>query len=61
MVKSIFQGRNGKHIAVDAVNNAKAYVYGTKLIKRGERINKEKLLDCTEDLKIAHLISPIIS
>ncbi|MCM4153514.1 pyridine nucleotide-disulfide oxidoreductase [Arenibacter sp. N53] len=47
-------------LAVDAVNNAKAYVYGTKLIKRGEIINKENLMDCEEDLKIAHLISPII-
>ena len=48
-------------LAVDAVNNAKAYVYGTKLIKSGERINKENLINCEDDLKIAHLINPIIS
>ena len=48
-------------LAVDAVNNAKAYVYGTKLIKSGERINKEKLLDCEADLKMEHLISSKIS
>tara|TARA_R110002049_G_scaffold25956_1_gene90677 strand:+ start:1578 stop:2849 length:1272 start_codon:yes stop_codon:yes gene_type:complete len=48
-------------LAVDAVNNSKAYVYGTKLIKSGERINKENLINCEDDLKIAHLINPIIS
>jgi len=32
-------------LAVDAVNNAKAYVYGTKFIKSGDKIDKAKLED----------------
>ncbi|WP_235290984.1 NAD(P)/FAD-dependent oxidoreductase [Portibacter lacus] len=38
-------------LSVDAVNNAKAYVWGTKFLKSRVPIDKEKLKDSTVDLK----------
>ncbi|MFK8165177.1 MAG: NAD(P)/FAD-dependent oxidoreductase [Lewinella sp.] len=43
-------------LAVDAVNNAKAYVIGTRFIKSGALINKKKLVDLEVGLKPATLI-----
>lgn len=42
-------------LAVDAVNNAKAYVIGTKFIKEGISIDKVKLVDTEVPLKPAEL------
>ena len=42
---SVWYFKNEKLLAVDAVNNAKAYVIGTKLIKCGTSINQSKLAD----------------
>ncbi|WP_020567269.1 NAD(P)/FAD-dependent oxidoreductase [Neolewinella persica] len=42
-------------LAVDAVNNAKAYVIGTRFIKSGDLINKGKLADLGVGLKPATL------
>ncbi|PWJ60031.1 3-phenylpropionate/trans-cinnamate dioxygenase ferredoxin reductase subunit [Dyadobacter jejuensis] len=47
-------------LAVDAVNQAKAYVLGTKLIKGGQRIDKTQLADPTVDFKLANLLSESI-
>lgn len=44
-------------LAVDAVNNAKAYVYGTKFIKSGDKINKAKLVDLEVEFKPIHLLA----
>ncbi|MBU2912686.1 NAD(P)/FAD-dependent oxidoreductase [Reichenbachiella agariperforans] len=43
-------------LAVDAVNNAKAYVIGTKFIKEGKQVDKGKLIDTDVPLKPADLI-----
>ncbi len=43
-------------LAVDAVNNAKAYVIGTKFIKENKKINKTKLMDTSVPLKPANLL-----
>lgn len=48
--------RGDQLLAVDAVNNAKAYVYGTKFIKSGDKINKEKLSDPAVECKPIHLL-----
>jgi len=44
-------------LAVDAVNNAKAYVYGTKFIKSGDKIDKAKLVDLEVEFKPIHLLA----
>ena len=44
-------------LAVDAVNNAKAYVYGTKFIKGGQKLNKSKLADPTTEFKPINLLA----
>jgi len=43
-------------LAVDAVNNGKAYILGGKFIKGGQRINKEALIDATIPFKPGNLI-----
>ncbi len=43
-------------LAVDAVNNAKAYVIGTKFIKTNQKVNREKLADSETILKPVNLI-----
>lgn len=45
----------GQLLAVDAVNNAKAYVIGTKLIKERLKVNKAKLMDKSLPLSFAEL------
>jgi len=44
-------------LAVDAVNHAKAYVYGTKLIKSHAKIDKSKLTDPEVEFKPANLLA----
>ena len=44
-------------LAVHAINNAKAYVIGTKFIKERKAVNKKKLKDASIDLKSVHLLS----
>jgi 3-phenylpropionate/trans-cinnamate dioxygenase ferredoxin reductase subunit len=48
--------KGGTLLAVDAVNNAKAYVVGTRFIKSGALIDKVKLSDLAVALKPATLI-----
>ncbi|MGM8228659.1 NAD(P)/FAD-dependent oxidoreductase [Cellvibrio sp. ARAG 10.3] len=42
-------------LAVDAINNAKAYVMGTKIIKAKTRINKTALMDRNRELTLEQL------
>ncbi|MGJ8680578.1 NAD(P)/FAD-dependent oxidoreductase [Paraglaciecola sp.] len=44
-------------LAVDAVNNAKAYVVGTKFIKGDDNIDQEKLVDPNIEFKPANLLA----
>ncbi|RJE72468.1 NAD(P)/FAD-dependent oxidoreductase [Reichenbachiella sp. MSK19-1] len=48
--------RGDQLLAVDAVNNAKAYVIGTKFIKEDKQVDKGKLIDTDVPLKPADLI-----
>ncbi len=52
---SIWYFKDETLLAVDAVNNAKAYVIGTKFIKEGKKIDKSKLIS-TIDFKPANLL-----
>lgn len=54
---SVWYFKGDTLLSVDAVNNAKAYVYGTKFIKGGEKIDKKKLSDPTAEFKPANLIA----
>lgn len=54
---SIWYFKDNTLLAVDAVNNAKAYVYGTKFIKSGERIDTSKLVDSSIEFKPANLLA----
>jgi 3-phenylpropionate/trans-cinnamate dioxygenase ferredoxin reductase subunit len=49
-----FQGET--LLAVDAVNNAKAYVIGTRFIKGGQLVDKGKLVDPAVVLKPANIL-----
>ena len=53
---SIWYFKDDRLLAVDAVNHAKAYVVGTKLIKEAKEIDKNKLADQTVALKPANLL-----
>lgn len=53
---SIWYFRGNQLLSVDAINNAKAFVLGTKFIKSGERIDRTKLADGSIPLKPANLI-----
>ncbi|MFY0599454.1 MAG: NAD(P)/FAD-dependent oxidoreductase [Cyclobacteriaceae bacterium] len=44
-------------LAVDAVNNAKAYVIGTKFIKERKKIDKSKLVDSSVDFKPVNFLA----
>lgn len=44
-------------LAVDAINNAKAYVYGTKFIKSGQKLDKSKLGNPLEEFKPINLLA----
>ena len=48
---SVWYFQGDELLAVDAINNAKAYVLGTKFIKDRVKINKESLLDVNIPLK----------
>lgn len=52
---SVWYFKGDDLLAVDAVNNAKAYVIGTKFIKTLTKVNKAKLADTNEPLKPATL------
>ncbi|WP_422080409.1 NAD(P)/FAD-dependent oxidoreductase [Ulvibacterium sp.] len=54
---SIWYFKGDTLLAVDAVNNAKAYVYGTKFIKSGEKIDTSKLVDSSIEFKPANLLA----
>ncbi|MDO6808125.1 FAD-dependent oxidoreductase [Zobellia galactanivorans] len=54
---SVWYFKGDTLLSVDVVNNAKAYVYGTKFIKGGEKIDKSKLGDPTADFKPANLVA----
>ncbi len=54
---SIWYFLNDELLAVDAINNAKAYVLGTKFIKEHLKINKTNLRDSSLKLNLANLIS----
>jgi len=43
-------------LAVDAINNPKAFVLGTKFIKDGSKIDKSKLVDASVPFKPAELL-----
>jgi len=48
---SIWYFRNGQFIAVDAINDAKAYVTGKKMLETGINPDKAVLADASADLK----------
>lgn len=48
---SIWYFKGDELLAVDAVNSAKAYVWGTKFLKSGELIDKSKLENLTVEFK----------
>ena len=54
--QSYWYFKEGALIAVDAVNNPKAYVIGTKFLKERTNVNKESLRNSEVDLKPANLI-----
>ena len=53
---SVWYFKEDQLLAVDAINNAKAYVLGTKFIKTGQALDKKKLADPTIALKPANLL-----
>lgn len=53
---SIWYFSDNRLVAVDAINNAKAYVIGTKFIKTNQRINKVNLADAPVELKPTNLV-----
>lgn len=53
---SFWYFKDDELLAVDAVNNAKAYVYGTKFIKSGKNIDKTKLVDASVVFKPVNLL-----
>ncbi|MCU4675643.1 FAD-dependent oxidoreductase [Catenovulum sp. 2E275] len=56
---SVWYFKGDELLAVDAVNNAKAYVVATKFIKSGEQIDKAKLVDASVEFKPANLLSRV--
>jgi 3-phenylpropionate/trans-cinnamate dioxygenase ferredoxin reductase component len=53
---SVWYFKDNELLAVDAINNAKAYVYGTKFIKERKLVDKVKLADNTVEFKIENLL-----
>ncbi|WP_087504888.1 NAD(P)/FAD-dependent oxidoreductase [Neiella marina] len=53
---SVWYFKQHELVAVDAVNQAKAYVLGTKLIKTRQAVNKAHVADTSIELKLANLI-----
>ncbi|AWB68913.1 pyridine nucleotide-disulfide oxidoreductase [Saccharobesus litoralis] len=54
---SVWYFKNDELLAVDAVNNAKAYVLGTKFIKGVTALDKAKIADPSVELKPANLLA----
>ncbi len=54
---SIWYFKDDTLLAVDAINNAKAYVLGTKFIKGNNKIDKSKLADPSVLFKPANLLA----
>ncbi|MDU0355394.1 FAD-dependent oxidoreductase [Paraglaciecola aquimarina] len=54
---SVWYFKDDTILAVDAVNNAKAYVVGTKFIKGGDKIDQAKLVDPEVEFKPANLLA----
>ena len=52
---SVWYFKDEELLAVDAINNAKAYVMGTKFIKSRLMIDKNKLIDNRIDIKTLSL------
>jgi 3-phenylpropionate/trans-cinnamate dioxygenase ferredoxin reductase component len=48
---SVWYYQQGRFIAVDAINDAKAYVTGKKLLEMGKTPGKDKIRDAQADLK----------
>ncbi|MDO6801131.1 FAD/NAD(P)-binding oxidoreductase [Wenyingzhuangia sp. 1_MG-2023] len=48
---SIWYFKGDRLLAVDSINNAKSYVFGTKYIKANAILDKEKLANAESDLK----------
>ncbi|AZQ57837.1 NAD(P)/FAD-dependent oxidoreductase [Maribacter sp. MJ134] len=55
-VFSVWYFKGDTLLAVDAVNNARAYVIATKTLKDNIRLDKEKLIDSAVELKPVNLI-----
>lgn len=53
---SFWYFKNEELVAVDAVNNPKAYVIGTKFIKARTKVDKSKIADASVPLKPAELV-----
>ncbi|MNL39365.1 Ferredoxin--NAD(P)(+) reductase fdr [compost metagenome] len=49
---SVWYFRNGMLIAVDAINDAKAYVTGKKMLETGINPDRSRLADPATDLKL---------
>lgn len=54
---SVWYFKDNELLAVDAVNNAKAYVVGTKFIKGNNVVDKAKLADPSTEFKPANLLA----
>ncbi|WP_025764220.1 NAD(P)/FAD-dependent oxidoreductase [Dyadobacter tibetensis] len=53
---SVWYFKDDTLLAVDAVNHAKSYVVGTKLLKDKQKVDVARLTDRNIDLKVANLI-----
>lgn len=53
---SVWYFKDDRLLAVDAVNNTKAYVYGTKIIKSDQSVDRLKLVNPSEEFTPANLI-----
>lgn len=53
---SVWYFKEDTLLAVDAINNGKAYVLGTKFIKMGARVDKSKIVDASVVFKPANLL-----
>ena len=53
---NIWYFEDEKLLAVDAINNGKAYVLGTKFIKGGQLLNKTNLIDSNVEFKPVNLL-----
>ncbi len=49
---SVWYFRQGRFVAVDAINDAKAYATGKRLLDQGKEPNRDMLADSTADLKL---------